>query len=73
LNTLTNYIANDGKFALGFDPDCHFFNTGVEFEFTMAPVPEPGTLSLFVVAGVALCVIGRLRVRSTGLSRGSGE
>lgn len=61
LNTLATYITNDGKIALGFDPDCHFFNNGVLFELTTSPVPEPGTVVLFAIAGVGLCIIGRLR------------
>ena len=50
LNALFAYISNGGNFALGFDPDCHFFNDGIKFEiFTAnapAPVPEPATLAL---------------------------
>lgn len=48
LTALFNYITNGGNFALGFDPDCHFFNDGVKFEiFTAnAPTPEPATLAL---------------------------
>ena len=61
LTTLATYITNDGKIALGFDPDCHFFNNGVLFELTTSPVPEPGTVVLFAIAGVGLCIIGRLR------------
>ncbi|HEX5707662.1 MAG TPA: PEP-CTERM sorting domain-containing protein [Pyrinomonadaceae bacterium] len=48
LQALMAYIANDGRFALGFDPDCHFFNDGIVLEiFTAsAPVPEPATMAL---------------------------
>ncbi len=47
-----NTYASDGRFALGFDPDCHFYNEGVELVVT---VPEPETVSLLVVgAGLAL-------------------
>lgn len=48
LQALIAYIANGGNFALGFDPDCHFFNDGIKIEiFTAnAPVPEPTTLAL---------------------------
>lgn len=48
LQALMSYIANDGRFALGFDPDCHFFNDGIVLEiFTAsAPVPEPATMAL---------------------------
>jgi hypothetical protein len=49
LQALLTYISNDGRFALGFDPDCHFFNEGITFEiFTSNPatVPEPATIAL---------------------------
>lgn len=51
LNALFAYISNGGNFALGFDPDCHFFNDGIKFEIFTAnapptPTPEPATLAL---------------------------
>ena len=48
LQALTTFILNGGNFALGFDPDCHFWNDGIKFEFTTAnaPVPEPTTMVL---------------------------
>ncbi|MGB8508240.1 MAG: PEP-CTERM sorting domain-containing protein, partial [Pyrinomonadaceae bacterium] len=48
VSALMTYISNDGRFALGFDPDCHYFNSGIKFEiFTgNAPVPEPATMTL---------------------------
>ena len=49
IQALMTYITNGGSFALGFDPDCHFFNDGIRFDiFTAAPasVPEPATMAL---------------------------
>jgi hypothetical protein len=49
VQALMAYISNDGRFALGFDPDCHFFNDGIKFEvFTSNPAqtPEPATMVL---------------------------
>lgn len=49
VNALIAYISNGGNFALGFDPDCHFFNDGIKFEIFTSPaanVPEPATLAL---------------------------
>ena len=46
LNALFSYFSIGGNFALGFDPDCHFFNDGIKFEIFTAgnpptPTPEP--------------------------------
>lgn len=53
LTALFNYITGPnglGSFALGFDPDCHFFNDWIKLEiYTANPppqVPEPATLAL---------------------------
>jgi len=48
LAALFAYISNGGNFAIGFDPDCHFFNDWIKLEITTdkAPVPEPATLAL---------------------------
>jgi hypothetical protein len=48
VQALMTYISNGGSFALGFDPDCHFFNDGIRFDIYTAPanVPEPATLAL---------------------------
>jgi len=43
VNALFAYITNGGNFALGFDPDCHFFNDGIKFEIFTANVPNPPT------------------------------
>ena len=47
LSALFSYLS-DGVIALGFDPDCHFFNDGIKFEIFTAntPVPEPATMML---------------------------
>lgn len=51
-----NAFAADGKFGLGFDPDCHFWNNGVELELSTRVIPEPGTLFLLGagLSGLAL-------------------
>lgn len=53
IDTLTSYIGNNGVFGLGFDPDCHYYNSGIQLTITTRPeqqiVPEPSSL-----AGLAL-------------------
>jgi len=46
LTDLTLFMQN-GYFALGFDPDCHFYNDGITFTYTTSTIPEPGSILLF--------------------------
>lgn len=50
ITALMNYIANGGNFAIGLDPDCHFFNDGIKLEIWTSnkppEVPEPTTMAL---------------------------
>ncbi len=59
LSMLTTY-ASDGQFALGFDPDCHYYNCGMELKIYTHPVPEPGT---WVLLTSALGMLGLLKRR----------
>ncbi len=54
LASLNSYIANGNNFALGFDPDCHFWNDGVTLTLTtgLAATPEPSSL-LLMATGLA--------------------
>ena len=54
LDTLSDYINNDGRFALGLDPDCHYWNCGVRLNvsYDAEPVPEPGCLALLLLGGL---------------------
>ena len=54
LQTLSAYIANGNDIAFGLDPDCHFFNDGVKFTMTLAPVPEMG--ALYPIIGLIVAV-----------------
>ena len=47
------YLQNGSNVALGFDPDCHFWNEGVSLEFCYDVVPEPTCAALVVLGAVA--------------------
>lgn len=64
--------AQDGIFELGFDPDCHFYASGVTLKIytetlkhkTGGPVPEPDTLVLFGLGLLGVSALGRKRFGS---------
>ncbi len=59
---MLNSQARLNKIGLGFDADCHYFNSGAELKFSTSPVPEPATLATLGIG--ALGLIRRRRNRS---------
>ncbi|MCP4591923.1 MAG: PEP-CTERM sorting domain-containing protein [bacterium] len=50
LVALNGYLA-DERIGIGMDPDCHYWNNGVELKLI---TPEPGSLALLGMGGIAL-------------------
>jgi hypothetical protein len=65
LQALNAYFQTGNNIAFGFDPDCHFWNNGITFNFTTTPtgVPEPMTLTL-LGTGLAGLYVKRRRQKS---------
>lgn len=52
----------DGRIAFGIDPDCHYYNSGIEFKVVTAVVPAPGAVML---GSVGMLLVGWLRTRKS--------
>jgi hypothetical protein len=62
LQTLSAYFLSGNNIAFGLDPDCHFWNNGIQFEITTRDnsVPEPTTMAL-LGTGIAGLYLKRRR------------
>jgi hypothetical protein len=65
VQTLQTY-AQDGLFGLGFDPDCHYYNSGITL--TVQTVPEPDAATFVLVALMPLCLWRRRRLLRQAVS-----
>jgi hypothetical protein len=50
---LKDYL-QDGNFGIGMDPDCHYYNTGVDLQIGTV-IPAPGSMLLGII-GLAMIV-----------------
>lgn len=54
-------FVQDGKFGIGFDADCHYFNDGIKLKIETKPVPEPASMLAMGSGVLALMRARKLR------------
>lgn len=64
IDLLNQYLQNGQDFALGFDSDCHYLETGIKLTLLTSPKPSPQVPdggSTLALLGGALLAMGGLR------------
>ncbi len=64
ITALEQYLAHGEDIALGFDPDCHYFNDGITFTLNFTPVPEVANMlpiALLLAAAIGFEIRRRRR------------
>jgi hypothetical protein len=49
----------DGNFGFGFDPDCHYFNSGIKLKIKTVPIPSPEAAVLGLIGAASLVGLRR--------------
>lgn len=62
LAALKSYISNGHNIALGFDPDCHFYNDGISLKLS---VPDNGSTLALLAGGILAMGAFHARLRAT--------
>jgi hypothetical protein len=60
--TALRQVLTDGNAGFGLDPDCHYWNDGIEFQFCTKTVPEPATIFLISLGAIGFKLIRRKRI-----------
>lgn len=64
VDDLSSFIESGGNFGLGFDPDCHYYNTGVSFTIYTERISVPDSASTALLLSLGLAGVVGFRRRS---------